>query len=74
MDRNLSRTEYFDKLETVAHYVARLRERRPSPALDAAPGIIKEMQFVGMFSHKYREQTCAGIESLLDDIYIELAQ
>jgi hypothetical protein len=68
----MSRTEYFDLLETVARYVGELRQLRPSPELDVAPNIIKEMQFVGMFNFKYREQTAAELNTLCDDLYIEL--
>jgi hypothetical protein len=71
---DIGRTAYFELLETVARFVGQLRELRPSPKLDAAPGIIKEMQFVGMFDFKYREQTAPRIKTLLDKIYIELNQ
>jgi hypothetical protein len=69
----VSRTEYFDLLEAAAHYVEYLRAvRGDSSGLDAAPDIIKEMQFCGMFNHKFREETAPEVETLLDDMYIEL--
>jgi hypothetical protein len=69
---DIGRAAYFDLLETVARYVAHLQELRPSPDLDTAPGIIKEMEFIGMFNHKYREQTAAELNTLCDDLYVEL--
>jgi hypothetical protein len=66
----MSRAAYFDLLQTIAKYAALLQRsrRRRKATLD----IIKEMQFIGMFNHKYRERTAAELNALCDDLYIEL--
>jgi hypothetical protein len=68
----LSRTKYLELLESIALLLGEWRQVRPSHGLDAAPNIIKEMQWVGMFSRKFREQNAPELNELLNDMYIEL--
>jgi hypothetical protein len=70
----MSRTEYVDLLETVARYAAQLRGVRPSAGLDTAPGIIKTMQFNGMFNVAFREETAPQVGALLNEMTLELTR
>jgi len=69
--------EYMELVETAERYIAELRVLRIKRGtvkgdLAKAESILKEIKFCARFSPTFRELSVGELESILDELYVEL--
>jgi hypothetical protein len=69
----VSRPEFLELLNTVEEYIELLRPlRKNQKNLDDAIATVKEMKFVGMLNHQFRQETYQELDDFFDDLYAEV--
>jgi len=71
--------EYLELVEVAEDYLKQLHELRSKRGVvvgdyEQAVNILKEIKFCGRFSAWFREQSVGQLDSIVDDLYVAIAE